>query len=154
MSLKDVIAYIIKSYPNENELSNARITKIVYLADWHQAINHQKQITNINWYFDSWGPFVWDIKNEVENNPDLFESEDTGNSTSNRKIMISLKNKDFIPNVDDDAKQSINHIIDVTHKLNWDQFIRLIYSTHPIASSSRYTQLDLLKKAEEYAKLK
>ena len=64
--LLNVVTYLVKNYPVEDHLSNARVTKMVYLADWFHALNHQKQITSIKWYFDNYGPFVWDIKDLVE----------------------------------------------------------------------------------------
>jgi hypothetical protein len=36
--LKDIIAYYCKQYPHKAELSKARLTKMVYLADWKSAI--------------------------------------------------------------------------------------------------------------------
>ncbi|KTD83093.1 type II toxin-antitoxin system antitoxin SocA domain-containing protein [Legionella waltersii] len=74
--LKDVIAYTLKNYPIKEELSNARITKIIFLADWHQAINYGRQISKIKWVFDNYGPFVWDIHDEAINNPDLFDIQE------------------------------------------------------------------------------
>ena len=46
--------------------------------------------------------------------------------------------------------KSIDHVINETKNLNWDQFIRLVYSTFPIASAERYTYIDLIEKAKEY----
>ena len=68
MELKYIMYYIIKNYPNQlkQELSNARLTKTVYLADWKQAIIKHRQISDIKWYFDNYGPFVNDIKHEAE----------------------------------------------------------------------------------------
>ena len=31
--LRDIVAYVCKNYPYKDELSNARVTKMVYLAD-------------------------------------------------------------------------------------------------------------------------
>ena len=57
IKLIDVIYYIIKNYKKIKDLSKSRLTKIVYLADWHQSIHQGKQITKIKWYFDHFGPF-------------------------------------------------------------------------------------------------
>lgn len=48
----DLVRYIIKNYPNPEELSKARINKIMYLIDWKSAIENEKQITNIKWIFN------------------------------------------------------------------------------------------------------
>ena len=51
--LVDVIAYIIKRYPSSlaDELSNARLTKLVYLSDWKNCLTNDRPISSINWYF-------------------------------------------------------------------------------------------------------
>ncbi len=154
--LKDVIAYILQNYPNhmQHELSNARVTKMVYLADWHQAITKGRQITNIQWYFDNYGPYVNDIKQEAENSPQLFSINNTTNMFGQPKVTLSLSNNSYTPTLSDDEKDSIDHVIEQTQKMYWDSFIKLVYSTYPITSSNRYTHLDLVQRAQEYLKSK
>ncbi len=154
--LKDVIAYLIKSYPEQirHELSNARLTKMVYLADWHRALNADKQITNIEWYFDNYGPFVHDIEREAAFRRDIFSINLGSNMLGQPKKSIVLKNTSYEPDISDEEKGSLDHIIEATKKLYWDDFIKLVYATHPIASSERYSFLDLIEKAQEYKKLK
>lgn len=150
--LTDVIAYILKNYPDKSDLSNARVTKLVYLSDWRHAITYKSQITNINWYFDNFGPFVWDIKRTAEISSDLFVIHHSSNAYGNPKLLIGLRREDYIPELSENERKSIDHVIDKTKDLIWSQFIRLVYSTHPIVSSNRYSYLDLVEKAEEYLK--
>lgn len=154
--LKDVMIYLIKHYPDDmkEELSNAKLTKMVYLSDWHQAINYGRQITNIEWYFDNYGPFVHDIKDTAIKHPDIFSIEDSRNMFGEPKKVYCLKDKTFQADVGDEAKESLNHIIKVTQKFDCAGFIKLVYATHPVLSSERYSFLDLVKKAEEYQTIK
>lgn len=154
--LKDIMVYFIRSYPPsmQDDLSNARLTKMIYLADWHQAINFGAQVSTIRWYFDNYGPFVWDVKNEAENNPSVFSVKKTSTIFGQKKNIFLLLNKSFDPKISIQQKNSIDHVINTTQKLNWSDFIKLVYSTHPIASSERYTFLNLIEKASEYNKLK
>ncbi|HAT1822585.1 TPA: DUF4065 domain-containing protein [Legionella pneumophila] len=149
--LKDVIAYTLKNYPIKEELSNARVTKIIFLADWHQAINHGRQISNIKWVFDNYGPFVWDIYNEALSNPDLFDIQETENIYGQKKKVLLIKDTSYNPEISDIEKQSIDHVLNITKKLYWDDFIKLVYSTYPVMSSERYSTLDLISKAKEYS---
>jgi hypothetical protein len=149
--LKEVIAYFLKFYPNKKELSNARLTKLIYLTDWHQAINYHTQITTIKWYFDNYGPFVQDIYKKTLEFNDLFDIKTLTNIYGTDKKIFILKNQSYQPTLTDDESKSINHIINVTQNLNWNDFIRLVYSTYPIVSSERYNYLDLVKKAKEYS---
>lgn len=150
--LKDVMAYLIQKYPDNmsDELSNARLTKMCYLADWHSTLNRGSQITQVKWYFDNYGPFVWDVQNEAEENPDIFRVSRTRNMYGGPKKVFSLAGS-YTPNISDSEKASLDHIVEVTKRLYWNDFIKLVYATHPIASSERYSYLDLTVAAKEYA---
>ncbi len=148
--LKDLIAYIAQNYPIKEELSNARLTKIVYLSDWHQALNHQRQITNIDWYFDNYGPYVPDVIRKAQEFPNLFECESTNNMYGKSKTLVRIKDSSFLVELSKEETKSADHIIEITKSLNWNDFIQLIYSTYPITSSTRYSALNLIEKASEY----
>ncbi len=147
--LHDTIAQILSTYPNPSDLSNARVTKLVYLSDWKHVLDHGSQITKIDWYFDNYGPFVWDVKECVEARPDLFRIDQTQNDYDTSKTLFSLKPIGYRPELTQDERDSIAHIIRVTEKLSWSDFIRLVYSTYPVENSPRYTHLNLRQMAEE-----
>ncbi len=151
-ALKDIIAYVCKTYPSnlQDELSNARVTKMIYLADWRQAIEHGRQISDIDWFFDNYGPYVDDVRKEVAENNSIFDLQHVQNMYGQPKNLIKLKDKNYAPSLSDDQKKSIDHVIEMTKKMYWDTFIKLVYSTYPITSSERYSHLNLLEKASEY----
>ncbi len=151
--IKDILAFLLHEYPHETHLSNARVTKMIYLADWHQAIQHRVQVSPIRWYFDNYGPFVWDTLEVARQHPDLFALEDTRNDVGSRKIQLSLKDRNYVPVLTAQERMSLRHVIAKTSNLNWSDFIRLVYSTYPIISGDRYTYLNLSQYAEEYAPL-
>jgi hypothetical protein len=155
IALSEVIAYVLKYYPSDfsQELSNARVTKMIYLADWHQSITRGTQITNINWYFDSYGPYVPDIKKTVESAPQIFDITLTNNSFGYQNAKLALLDKNYMPKTDIDSRISLDHVIETTKGMKWDEFIRLVYSTYPIVSSDRYSFLDLVSKAKSYRKI-
>jgi len=154
--LKDVMGYILREYPSKlkDELSNARLTKMVYLSDWKHVLDHGSQITDIRWFFDNYGPFVHNVLDTATSHPELFGIRSSVNMYGSGKRVYYLKNKEKYYNISDNEAQSINHIIGITRKLYWDDFIRLVYSTYPIASSERYSHLDLPAKAKEYLAMK
>lgn len=151
-NLTDVMAYLIQNYPSHmnHELSNARLTKMIYLADWHQAITQGRQMTDIKWYFDNFGPFVRDVERNALLNDDVFSIDLGSNMYGQPKKQFSLRDPKYAPRLTSDEKVSLDHIISVTKRLYWDDFIKLVYSTHPVASSQRYSFLDLVRKAQEY----
>lgn len=158
--LKNVMYYIIKNYPNhmKQELSNARLTKMIYLSDWKQSINKGVQITNINWYFDNYGPFVNDVLREAEKYENIFQIKHTINIYGQPKTYFEIKEgQDMdkeIEKISDNDKTVLDYIIDITSKMYWNDFIKLIYSTYPITSSERYSELNLVEKAKEYEQFK
>ncbi len=148
--LTDIISYILAKYPHDFELSNARVTKMVYLADWRQAITEGSQVSEIRWYFNSYGPFVWDVKDTIENETETFEVTHTRNMFGTEKLLFKLKGPPQTTSLTDSERAALDHVIENTKNLSWNGFIRLVYSTHPIVTSGRYSHLDLVAKAQEY----
>jgi len=148
--LRDIMAYLIRRSPVKSVLSNARLTKLVYLADWRHTLRHGRQVSDIRWVFDNYGPFVWDIKNTAAENEKIFSIKATENALGGSKTLITLRDDEYEPVLMREEKESLLHAIRKTSHLGWDAFIRLVYSTYPIISSERYSRLDLRELAGEY----
>ena len=155
-ALKDVMAFILERYPADlaHELSNARVTKMIYLADWHFAIHYKKQITNIDWYFDTYGPFVKDIETTAFENNDIFVVDFGNNRYGRPKKTLALKDKKHTVNLEPEIKASLKYVIEICQALYWSDFIKLVYSSFPARTSERYSYLDLKKLAEEFHKIR
>lgn len=154
-SLKKVMAWILRNYPHRHEMSNARLTKMVYLCDWHHTVYHDARMTDINWYFDNHGPFVWDIKDVAVRESRWFGIVNTMNTFGSRKTLIELRKEDY-DGVDLllSEKESMRKLIDKTKGLYWDDFITYVYSTFPILISEKYSYLDLEQLAIRFRELK
>ena len=151
-NIKDVAAYILSSLPRGHKVSNARLTKICYLADWKRAIESRKTITEIHWYFDHFGPFVWDVVNTIREYPKLFAVEELARPGRERLTLISLKDRRYSPLLEVSEREAIDHVLEVTKDLPWPDFIHLVYSTYPILTTEKYKYLSLVDLAEEYAR--
>lgn len=151
--LKDIIYYILDNHPSWIAFSNARITKLIYLADWKSCLESGQQITNIEWFFDYYGPFVKDVEHEVENNLDIFSVEPMLSWVFwwNKKVF-SIKNK-YYPNIEENHKVFINFVIEKTANMWFSDFIRYVYSTYPVYKSRKFQKLDLSQLAAEYKTL-
>lgn len=149
-TLKDIVAYICQVYPKPDDLSRARLTKLVYLADWKSAIDHERTMTGISWYFDNYGPFVWDVWKAAESAPDIFIIERQTTPFGDPKDVLKLRTGVRVGGVPNRQQGILAAVIDATKDLSWQQFIRLVYSTYPVLSSERYSGLDLVAKAREY----
>ncbi|WP_165734395.1 Panacea domain-containing protein [Polaribacter sp. 20A6] len=144
----EVLKYLFKKYPNPSELSKARVVKMIYLADWKSAITQDKQLTNIKWIYNHYGPYVDDIINLLKQDDDFEIKSDLNYYNKPREIII-LKGKVNVK-LNKSTTEILDFVIDKTSRLNWDDFIKLVYSTYPIIQEKKLNQLDLLKLAKEY----
>ena len=65
MQTIDIVKYIFDKYPKPEELSKPRLVKIVYLIDWKTAVETGDQCTNVEWYYNHYGPYVEDVINVI-----------------------------------------------------------------------------------------
>lgn len=144
----EILKYLFSNYPNPSELSKARAVKMVYLADWKSAITREKQLTNIKWIYNHYGPYVHDII-ELIRQDENFNIKSGVNVYNQPKDIIQLRNK-VKTNLDKETKEILDFVIEKTSPLYWDDFIRLVYSTYPIVKEKKLNLLDLNKLAKEY----
>lgn len=140
--LRDIIRYFCIHYPHSRELSSARLTKMVYLADWETARKTGKQLTNIAWYFNNYGPFVDDVINEAIQDLEV-EVINTTNLYGSPKTLIRYVGNQKSCSLPDNDKNILDSIIKETAPKYWHEFIQYIYNSYPIKYYPRYSQLDL-----------
>jgi len=149
MKLKDIIKYFCKNYPYKQELSKARLTKMVYLADWKKSLVSGKQMTNLQWKYNHYGPYIEEVINQIRND-DNFSVKKTTNFYGNFKEIISLISNKCSVELEDDDKKILDFIIEKTAPKSWSDFIKLVYSTYPIATMPKGSFLDLPELAKKY----
>lgn len=149
--LKYILRYFAKHYPYKSELSKARLTKMVYLADWFSAKKNGEQITRINWYFDHYGPYVSDVYEEAKRDKMLeVKNEFTAFGTPKETIYLKASHTDLnLEKIPERDREILDRVIEETQHLNWSEFIDYIYNTYPIRTEERYSILDLVSLAEE-----
>lgn len=54
----ELFKIIISVYPEKQELTRDRLVKLTYLSDWRSTIVNKKQITNVKWYINNYGPYI------------------------------------------------------------------------------------------------
>lgn len=149
-SLRDVVAYICKHYPYPDQLSNARVTKMVYLADWRSAITRGEKLTDTRWTFNHYGPFVYDVI-EMAKGDSTFKITATQNMFGSSKELIGLRGDVDCPSLSEKDREILDFIMEKSANKNYGEFMRLVYSTYPVATRERYSELDLVELAKEYA---
>jgi uncharacterized protein YwgA len=152
MKIEDIVLYICKKYPIPDELSKARLTKLVYLADWESCVRSGKQLTNINWHFNNFGPYVDDVVDAARKSVHL-KVITTNNFYGEKKELIRADKESPLPNIEKSQADILNFVIEETKRLYWNDFIKYVYSTPPITGSTRYTTLNLEHFAKEIHKV-
>lgn len=148
--IPNLIKYILINYPYKSDISASRLTKILYLADWKSSIEKDSQITNVTWHFHHYGPYVDDFLKVAKEDSDI-KIINTATIFGRKKQQIELK-KDFNRDVEisDTNKEILDFVIKATKDKNYEDFIKLVYSTYPVVSSSRYSDFDLVTMARDY----
>ena len=148
-SVRDVVAYLCTHYPHKSELSKARLTKMVYLADWRCALVAGHQITPIAWEFNHYGPYVDDVINAARSDSS-FQVVRSTNAYGSLKETVTVKRAVAYPSLTDGDMAVLDFVVAGTAPKSWDSFIRLVYSTYPVVTQERYTTLDLVDLAKKY----
>lgn len=147
--LLEIIRYILSNYPYPDEISASRLTKMVYLADWKEAIVHGKQITEIKWHFNHRGPYNDEIIQAARKDKNIKITV-KNNIFGNKKTHIELIGCELPGNIDSDFLEVLDFVINATKEKSYGDFLKLVYSTYPVISSDKYDDLDLVSKAAEY----
>lgn len=148
--LQDIIFYFLQK---NKELPNARITKLVYLLDWEYSLKYGRQLTNIEWFFDYYWPFVRDIENVISENSDIFKVKTYTNLSWNSGKFFSTKWEKSI-NLDKNVIDLIDSIIQKTKDLTFNEFIKYVYSTYPVYKTRQFNKLNLVELAQEFNSIK
>lgn len=148
--LKDIIYYFLKK---SWELPNARITKLVYLLDWEYSLKYGNQVTNIEWFFDYYWPFVKDVENVIYENENIFLEKIYYNSLWNKSKFFSIKGKNDWQ-LDSNVYEIMNKILEETKNFTFNDFIKYVYSTYPVYKTRQFNKLNLKELAKEFNSLK
>lgn len=146
--LQSIIRYLCLMYPHRGELSKARLTKMVYLADWKSAQRTGAQLTDIRWMFNHYGPYVEDVV-EAARNDRYLRVVETANMYGTPKVIIQAVDDTPMPPLSDASIDVLDSVIRETAPLYFSNFITHVYNTYPVARADRYEYLDLAALARE-----
>tara|TARA_R110001583_G_scaffold8175_3_gene39548 strand:- start:304 stop:774 length:471 start_codon:yes stop_codon:yes gene_type:complete len=147
--LQNILAYLCERYPHKGELSKARLTKLVYLADWFSALSDNKQMTDIEWLFNHYGPYVDDITLCAQSS-DQFKITTEQTAHGSMKYLIQFHGVFQQNSLSEREQQILDVVINKTKHMYFNDFIDYVYSTYPVQSKDRYSYLNLISLANEY----
>jgi hypothetical protein len=79
-----------------------------------------------------------------------FEIIPTRNMYGSQKDLLKVDNDVDYPTLSTEEMRILDFVMEGSAPLNWNEFIKLVYSTYPIVSQERYSKLDLVRLAQEY----
>lgn len=134
-------------------LPKGRLVKLFYLIDWKSAITSKKTMTDLEWYYNHYGPYLPTVVDYILSDPDI-KTMPISNKDLGQHLHFDNTNKfeDFSTKFLPDELKLIDSVIHSTYDLSYKEFIKLVYSTYPVRRSQKYTHLNLIEFAEEYVK--
>jgi hypothetical protein len=149
MELVDAIYFVCTNYPQKDDLSNARLNKILFLADWKAALELGRKITDIDWIYNHHGPYVTEIIGTVHSS-EFLEVETTANMYGNRKEVVKIQSAKNIAHLRGDDVRILSEVIAFASKLTFKSLIDFVYSTYPIVTQPKNSVLNLVELANKY----
>ncbi|WP_144180537.1 MULTISPECIES: Panacea domain-containing protein [unclassified Pseudomonas] len=149
--LQNIVAYLCSNYPYKNELSKARLTKLVYLADWFSALLDGEQLTDISWVFNHYGPYVDDVVDSAKGSRS-FNIISQENHYGSSKHLVEFCGDDREIDLSDRDVEILDAVIEKTKLMYFNAFIDYVYSTYPVKASDRYAVLDLVSLAKDFSR--
>lgn len=147
--LHDLMALLYSKIGHKSDLSKARFTKLVYLADWKMSQKFGRTISNIEWLFNHYGPYVDDVADLARDSVD-FNVVVTRNAYGSLKEQIEyVGDIDDCTLIDDTELAVIEEVVKETDRLYFNEFIEHVYKTFPVKESNRYSVLHLPKLAQK-----
>lgn len=147
--LQNIMAYFCIEYPHKSELSKARLTKMIYLADWFSSLADGKKLTDIEWLFNHYGPYVEDVMDNASVSEGFRISQEV-TMYGSQKYVVSFVGELDSESLSQRDKKILDLVIEKTKPLYFNDFINYVYSTYPVKSKNRYSTLDLVALANEY----
>lgn len=135
--LKNLMYVILQKY--DGTLYNSALTKLVYLVDITSLYRYGKQVTDIEWKRDNFGPYVWDILNCAYANTNLFR---VIGFVDNKKRIELIEGGDC--GIDPNTVDVLENIFDTAPNPNFsfNAFVEYVYSTPPMLLSKRLGDLN------------
>jgi hypothetical protein len=144
--LKDTIYCILKS-KKENKVLDAKLVKVVYLANWIYTLKTKKPISPIGWAYNNYGPYSTAIFNIINENRDIFKIKSEGG------LIYEIKDKNYkISSLSKKEIKCINSAIKKTNNLNFFKLINYIFKTYPVKVSEKGSLMDLEQIYKVYEK--
>lgn len=151
-TVQDLASYLIpRAMAPREYVSLPRLIKLMYLADWREALICQSQITNVQWSIGPCGPSSDDIYEQLKKDVGSFVLLDVKDRFGNPKKVVEKAVKDAaICGLTDQQKDAADFIIGIAKNRPWESLTSIVSSTYPVATREPGSVLNLPALAREY----
>ena len=139
--LEILLQAILRQY--KGQLYNYALTKLVYLVDLESVRRTGKQLTDIKWVRNSYGPFVWDVLECANQHHEIF------------KVFVEDKDKKkVVLNAHGDNDLAPDEVLTIVRtvalsapdpNLCPEDFLNYVYATPPMVVSQGFGPLDTVE---------
>lgn len=147
--VRDVVGYVCRNKPEDHRLTRTRLMRVVYLSDWRAALELGRQITNLTWTFDTFGPYSPELNHIVKTDPAFVIDETTTRFGEPKDVVEVAEDADFLEPSPED-KRLLDSVLSATKNRDFAELAKLVYSTFPILTGHRGSRFDLVSLALEY----
>lgn len=148
-SLASVLTYLLENTSGNPNHSATQVIRMAYLADWFHCLEHGHPISDATWQLESSGPMPDHLRDQLTDSHSVFDISYSDRS-GKLEPLLSLKDRSFHASLSADERHSLDHIINISNRMENSDFVRTVFGTYPITTCSRYNRIDLQTKAAEY----
>lgn len=150
-TVQDLASYLIpRAMEHKSVVSLPRLIKLMYLADWREALAHNVQITNLNWKIGACGPSADEIYQQLVTDVSHFTLSTIMDRFGNPKTVVGRASQAVNSGLTLSQQSSVDFILNVAKNREWESLVALVSSTYPVATNEPGAELNLPKLATEY----
>lgn len=148
-NLEQLCAYIIKN--TNNEMTDLRLSFLVYLCDWSSALKSGETITSKRYQYENRlikNDIVEDLKYSMN-----FRIGREINKYKSQKTFVHLTRPNDDIYLNDRYKEIVDPILKKFEKLYFDDLVAAVANSYPLNQRTIYTNLNLEQSALDLKKI-
>jgi hypothetical protein len=140
IQLKDFMQAILMRY--NGWLYHGALASVIYLVDITSVKRYGRQVTDIQWYRNNYGPFAWNILDCAKEHSPIFEIHiEPGNQ---QRITVNKAEDIKIPREIEALIDEVVHAVP-NPQMSPQEFKEYVYETAPMLLSRSNGPLDIKK---------
>jgi len=143
--LENVIHYLCYYYPST--LTRTVLVKLIYLSELEFISLYQRRMTDIQFRYDNYGPFSWEIIDTAQDLIDrgILSMEKDSNILGDERYRYRALKKPDIKDLDEHSLKALQQVLEKFSAYTFSGLIDYVYSTAPMRYTHKGEVIDLKK---------